>query len=179
MNGAHRLSLRARLLILLIGVTTVFLLVMGAVAAVVLTHRLNGQFNGDLAASLTRTPKQLSANPGGDLAAAISPRTGVISLLTPGATGDQFARVLGQTRGPQLRYDYNHQPFPLTLPGGTRLRAVAKLVRAARLPSPARGAVLLVIARPVTSLSGQVHGVVVAELITGGLLLLILALSGG
>jgi two-component system OmpR family sensor kinase len=86
--------------------------------------------------------------------------------------------MLGQMSGPQLRHDYNHQPFPLTLPGGTRLRAVAKLARAAQLPSPARGAVLLVIARPVTSLSGQIHGVFAAELITGAALLLILALSG-
>jgi two-component system OmpR family sensor kinase len=80
----------------------------------------------------------------------------------------------------QLRYGYHHQPFTVVLPGGTRLRAVAKLVRARQLPGEplSPGAALLVVARPVTSLAGQVHGVIVAELITGAALLLILALSG-
>ena len=50
MTGSGRLSLRARLLVLLICVTAAFLLIMGAVSAVVLNKRLAIQFNGDLAA---------------------------------------------------------------------------------------------------------------------------------
>ena len=54
MTTSRRLSLRARMLILLIGVTAVFLLIMGLVTTVVLISRLSGQFNADLVAASAR-----------------------------------------------------------------------------------------------------------------------------
>ena len=68
MTGSGRLSLRARLLVLLICVTAAFLLIMGAVSAVVLNKRLAIQFNGDLAAAAARNPKVLAGNSNGYLA---------------------------------------------------------------------------------------------------------------
>ena len=66
MSGTGRLSLRARLLILLIAVTSAFLLVMGAVTTLVLSRRLNQQFNSDLIAyAAARDGKLILA---GDLA---------------------------------------------------------------------------------------------------------------
>src|SRR5262249_28391490 len=64
-----------------------------------------------------------------------------------------------------------------------RLRAVARLVRPAdgRPARPANGRrvlAVLIVARPVGVVTGQVGGIVVAELITGGALILLLALGG-
>ena len=64
MTGSGRLSLRARLLVLLIAVTAVFLLIMGAVSTLVLSKRLGGQFNAELVAAAQRTPRQIARQPG-------------------------------------------------------------------------------------------------------------------
>jgi two-component system, OmpR family, sensor kinase len=180
MTGSGRLSLRARLLVLLIAVTIAFLLIMGGVTTLVLTRRVSGQFNADLAAAASRSPQALGGNTSGYLAAVIARRTGQIVLLTPGRRGSQFRQVLSQTTRAQFVRDLADQPFTLVLPDGTRLRAVERLTTAGQAGTGAlaRGLVLLVVARPVTAVTRQVRGVVVAELITGGILILLLALGG-
>jgi two-component system OmpR family sensor kinase len=73
------------------------------------------------------------------------------------------------------------QPFTIALGGGQRVRAIEKVVPAHDLPPVAglpRHAVLLVVARPVSTLTRQVHDAVVTELVTGGILLLLLAAGG-
>ncbi|HEY6278423.1 MAG TPA: HAMP domain-containing sensor histidine kinase [Streptosporangiaceae bacterium] len=179
MSGSGRLSLRARLLVLLIAVTAVFLLIMGAVTTVVLSSRLSSQFNVDLVAAASRSPQALAGNTGGYLAAVVS-RTGQVVLLTPGPKGTEFQQVLGQMSRTQLITDYAHQPFSLTLADGTKVRAVERPAAARQLglSGVARGLVLVVVARPVSSLTNYVGGVVVAELITGGALILLLAIGG-
>ncbi len=180
MSGSGRLSLRARLLVLLIAVTAAFLLIMGAVTTVVLNRRVSSQFNTDLVAAASRSPQALAGNNSGYLAAVLSRRTGQIVLLTPGGKGREFQQVLSQMTRAQFIRDYTHQPFSLTLPGGTRLRAVERLAAASQAGTATvgRGLVLVVVARPVSSLNSQVRGVVVAELITGGALILLLAIGG-
>jgi two-component system OmpR family sensor kinase len=180
MSGSGRLSLRARLLVLLIAVTAAFLLIMGGVTTLVLTRRLSGQFNADLAAAAARSPQALAGNTGGYLAAAISRRTGQITLLTPGQRGNQFRLVLSQMRRGQFARHLAGQPFTLVLSDGTKLRAVDKLIPGSQVGTPTIGPrlALLVVAHPVTAVNNQVRGVVVAELITGGILILMLALGG-
>jgi two-component system, OmpR family, sensor kinase len=180
MSGSGRLSLRARLLVLLIAVTAAFLLIMGAVTTVVLTRRVSSQFNTDLVAAASRSPQALAGNSSGYLAAVLSRRTGQIVLLTPGSAGRQFQQVLGQMTRAQFIRDFTHQPFPLTLPDGSRLRAVERLAASRQIGTgtAGRGLVLVVVARPVSTLNSQVRGVVVAELITGGALILLLAIGG-
>jgi two-component system OmpR family sensor kinase len=173
----RRLSLRARLLVLLIAVTAAFLVVMGGVTTIVLSRRLNAQFNADLLAAAAAP----AAGPPGDVAAAISVRTGQVVLLTPGGLGSRFEQTLEGTSRARLRsYYYGGQPFMLMLGDGTRLRAVEKVIRAAEVPEAGlpRGPVLLVVARPLSTLAGQVRTVVDAELITGAALLLLLGLGG-
>ena len=80
MRNHRRLSLRSRLLVLLIAVTAAFLLIMGGVTTLVLTRRLTGQFNADLVATAARNPQTLAGNTNGYLAAAFSRRTGQIIL---------------------------------------------------------------------------------------------------
>jgi len=179
-TASGRLSLRTRLLVLLICVTAAFLLIMGAVTAVVLSKRLGGQFNANLVAAAARKPQTLAGNSNGFLAAAISRRTGQIVLFTPGSRGAEFQQALSRLTSAQLLHDYRDQPFPIVLADGTRLRGVARPARAAGLgvPSISRGVALIVVAHPVGLVNDQVRGVVVAELITGGVLLLLLTLGG-
>ena len=66
------LSLRARLLVLLICVTAVFLLVMGAVSTIVLSRRLGGEFNAQLVAAAQHSPQQIASNPGDYVAVEIT-----------------------------------------------------------------------------------------------------------
>ena len=95
MSGTGRISLRARLVILLIAVTAAFLLIMGAVTTLVLTRQLSGQFNADLAAAAL-SPAHLRGNTASYLAAAISRRTGTMVPVTSGALTADFEQALKQ-----------------------------------------------------------------------------------
>src|SRR5262249_12577019 len=93
MTGSGQLSLRARLLVLLIAVTAASLVIRGGLSTFVLTKRLNAQFNTDLLAAIA-APGALPGNAQGDLAAAVVPRIGQVVLLTPTKPGQQLQRVL-------------------------------------------------------------------------------------
>jgi signal transduction histidine kinase len=175
-----RLSLRARLLVLLICVTAAFLLVMGAVTTVVLNKKLAGQFNTDLVATAQRRPQALAGNSNGYLAAAISRRTGQVVLFTPGTLGTEFQQALSELTAPQLARDYRQRLFTIVLPDGTKLRAVARPIRAVALDVPTipAGLAISVVAHPVDVVNAPVRGVVITELITGGALILLLAIGG-
>jgi two-component system OmpR family sensor kinase len=180
MIGSRGLSLRARLLVLLISVTAAFLLIMGAVSALVLNKRLAGQFNRDLIAFAARRPQALAANTNGYLAAVVSRQTGQVVLLTPSPTGTQFEQALSQTSTAQYLRQLSHQPFSIVLADGTKLRAVERVAARRQVAgiTTAPGLALIVVAHPLDTVTSPVSGVVLAELITGGALILLLAVSG-
>jgi two-component system OmpR family sensor kinase len=183
MNGSRRMSLRARMLILLIAVTAVFLLIMGAVTAIVLTKRLSGQFDADLVAAATRSPVQLAGGTGGYLAEAVSARTGQIVVLTPGSHANELSTVLARMSVADYRQWIGHGPATLTLPGGERVLAAARVIREAQLSkagySAPAGYYVLVVAHSTDTVTSQVSGIIIVELITGGALLVLLAIGGG
>jgi signal transduction histidine kinase len=184
MNGPGRLSLRARLLVVLIAVTAAFLLIMGGVTAFVLSKRLGTQFDDSLISTAARTPEQIQANPGDYVAVLITHRFPLALQPLTGSTGTTGELVdaiekMAATSG--LRGNLGDVPF--AVPGTSpRLRAVARpVVRPGLSAQPGvrrRLAAVLVVARPVDAVTGQVGGIVVAELITGGALILLLALGG-
>ena len=178
----RRLSLRARMLVLLIGVTTMFLLIMGLVSAIVLSRRLDSQFNADLVAAASRNPQQLAGNASGYIAEAVSVRTGDVVVLTHGQPGSELQQVLDPMSLPQYRALFRHQPATITIGHGEKLRAWARLLTARQASNDGTalppGRVLLIVARPVSAVDDQVRGVVVAELITGGALIALLAIGG-
>jgi two-component system OmpR family sensor kinase len=181
MNGSGRLSLRARLLVVLIAVTAAFLLVMGGVTAIVLSKRLGTQFDAGLISAAARTPAQIQSNPGDYVAVEITRFPVTVHPLTgsTGTTAELASAVEQIVASRNLRGYITDAPF--TLPGtAPRLRAVARPVRAvgARPTGGRRFLAVLVVARPVGVITGQVGGIVVAELITGGALILLLALGG-
>ena len=179
---AGMLSLRARLLVLLISVTAAFLLIMGTVSTIVLSKRLGNEFNTQLVAAAQHTPQQIASNPGDYAAVEISSRPVQVRPLTgdSAATRELAATVQHLITRRVARYYIGGRPFavPLTTGPGTtgpRLRAVARLI-----PARANGGTraVLVVARPVGAVGAQVGGIIIAELITGGALILLLAVSG-
>ncbi len=183
MNGRRKLSLRGRMLILLIAVTAVFLLIMGAVTTAVLSNRVSSAFNADLIGEAARGPGKLAENTDGYVAVAVSIRTGQIVPITPGPQAAQLGAALSQIPLRAYRAEFAHQPATITFADGEKLRAVARLAAASGLVSagiavPARGRYVLVVAHSASPVASQVGVVVIAELITGGGLITLLAIGG-
>ena len=177
MSGSGRLSLRARLLVLLITVTAAFLLIMGAVSVVVLSNRLGGQFDSELISAARHGPQQITSSPGGYVAVEVTLFPLTVRPLTADspATRELTTAVDEMIAMHIARFRLDALPFTIHRAGQPKLRAVAVPFR----PSAGRPATgVLVVARPVDAVNGQVRGILVAELITGGVLLLLLALSG-
>jgi len=175
-SGSRRLSLRARMLVLLIGVTTIFLLTMGTVSTVILARNVTTQFKNDLVAESSYLVSDIAAHPNGYAAV----------LVTRGTEGSG-ARVQAETPGTALIHRerlgrlaalrqalLRRTTFTLKSPGGVRLLAAARYIT-----SPAQGGPgILVVAKPVSDATQKVRTAVFAELITGGGLLALLAIGG-
>jgi signal transduction histidine kinase len=183
MDNRHRLSLRARMLILLIGVTAIFLLIMGGVTTTVLAKIVNNRFDSDLIAAAAHGPAQLADNAGDYVAVAVSARTREIVPLTTSPMTNELAAVLSAMTVTRFETQFNGGPTTLASANGEKLRAVArrylyaKQLANAGFPA-APGVYVLVVAHSPDTVNRQVSGVVVAELITGGALLALLAIGG-
>ncbi len=176
MTSSRRLSLRARLLVLLISVTAAFLLVMGVVSTVVLSKRLGGQFNTALATEVGRSPQQIAANPGDYVAVEITRRPVTVRPLTGNSAATQeLAGAVQDMLASRSLAAHLGRVFAVQGPGQPRLRAVIRLLRA---DGSGRLSGVLVVGRPVSVVTGQVGSIVITELITGGALLLLLAAGG-
>jgi signal transduction histidine kinase len=183
MNSSRRLSLRARMLILLLAVTTLFLVIMGAVTTAVLASRLGSAFDSELRAALAHNPTQLAENPGDYTVAVAAPRTGDVVTLTQGRLSQELQQALSQLSPAQYLADGQHQPFTVTAAGGVPLRAVMRRVKfmgvaISGISPPAARGLVLVVARPASVETSQVSAVVITELITGGALLALLGIGG-
>jgi signal transduction histidine kinase len=183
MSRSRRLSLRTRMLVLLISVTSVILLIMGTVIAVVLYHRVSTQFDAALAAEAALSPDVLASQRQYGAVEAIFPgggRPGVtVRQVAGGAPATTaLAAAVRQLRPRQIRHlASTGGVFPVDPPdGGQRLEAAAYLVPAAvrRDHRPA----VFVVAQPASVLDSQVRGFVIPELITCGALIALLAIGG-
>ncbi len=177
MTGSGRLSLRSRLLVLLIAVTAAFLLVMGAVSTFVLDKRLAGQFDGELLAAAQHKPQQIASNPGDYVAVEVTfPPVAVQPLTGTGtATGELVAAVRGMIATHNARHFLGGHPFGVPrMNGGPRLRAVGMMLHGGGGGTHA----IMFVARPIDAITDQVRGIVLTELITGGALILLLAAGG-
>ena len=176
MTSSGRLSLRSRLLVLLIAVTAAFLLVMGAVSTLVLSRRLGTQFDAELLAAAQHKPQQIASNPGDYVAVEVTLFPVEVRPLTGTSAGTEelAAAVRSMIATHTARHYVGDGPFAVPRAGGPRLRAVGRIVRAGN----GAGRAVLFVARPVDAITDQVRGIVLAELITGGALILLLAGGG-
>ena len=200
-TGRGRLSLRSRLLAGLITVTALFLIVMGVVTTVVLGNSEQSQFNSDLALTarikvseigdltggyavayyncpsarllvLLRCPSGTTGTLGPSSAAASE----LLRLVNNLSAGGELATYFGATQNPQNKL------FTIAQPGEPSLTAIWRLVTPGEAQRsdgtlPAGYSVLL-IARPNSAVGSEVRGLVLAELITGAILLALLGLGG-
>jgi signal transduction histidine kinase len=187
-SGRRRLTLRARMLVLLIGVTTIFLLTMGTVSTVILARNVTEQVTSSLVAQASYPPDDVAAHPNGYAAVLISRATApgqparVTILTPPSATATALATAVTDlirrrgelSRGSPRRALRLRTPVTLSPPGGPRLLAMARAVASKATGGPG----ILVVAQPTSSATHQVRRFVIAELITGGALLAMLAIGG-
>jgi signal transduction histidine kinase len=192
MNGRPQLSLRARLLTALLAVGTVFLLVLGLVAALVFGKRIGNLFDAQLEVAARRPIVTMQGTTDSYVAyySEHTGRTGVISASSPVA--GRLASYLGQRVPARLGqlglahraaagFPPSGTPFTLTLPGGPSLRAVWRLappvaeVNQHRVP---QGLAVVVVARPLSQREAPLRQVIIAEVITGAVLIGLLALFG-
>ncbi len=188
--GRVRLSLRSRLLTVFIVITAVFLIVMGVVTAVVLGNIEQDQFNTDLALTAKSSPEEIENTTGDYVAADVARSTGTVTLLTsPSRDGtalrDWLAGLIAQGRAYAYLRANVGRVFDVTLPDGSAVAAFVKPVYLAdaREAAAADGLVpvgrsVIVVARPLSAVGSQVRGLVLAELLTGAILLALLAIGG-
>jgi signal transduction histidine kinase len=180
------LSLRSRLLAVFVTITALFLVVMGVVTADVLGHIEQDQFNTDLQLTARGTLKSFSSVPAGYAGVDVA-SGGLVTPLTPPSaelTGleDWAASLIAQGDAYTYLVANRNQVFDITLPnGGPAVGATVRLVaprrgQTAGVIPPGPSAIVFV--RPLSAASSEVRGLVLAELITGVILLTLLALGG-
>jgi signal transduction histidine kinase len=182
-----RLSLRSRLLTGLIAITALFLIVMGVVTTVVIGHSEQNQFNTDLLLTAKSTPKAIQGAGSDYVAMDVAPG-GSITPLTPPSGNladleDWLTDLVAQGEASAYLTGNNGRVFTITLPnGGTVVGATVRVVNNVR-PAATGGIIpvgrsAIVVVRPLSAVNRQVRGLVLAELITGSILLALLALGG-
>ncbi len=188
-TGRRSLSLRARLLAGLIALTAIFLVVMGVVSTLVLGALEQDQFNAELRLAARQSVVEIETAPAGYSAAYLSLRTRTTGELTPdSAAAAELRQLLDGLAGKPIaevtaylgELARRGLPFSLALPGGPALRAVWRPVTVASQASPLAppGPAIMLVGRPVSAVGSHVPALVVAELITGGVLLALLAICG-
>ena len=184
MNGRLRLSLRARLLTALLALTTVFLIVLGGVAAIAFGKRLGNVFDAQLQVA-ARRPIVTMLGTTDSYVAYYSYRSRHAGLISaPSPVGRQLAAYLNRqvpAAPPGSRHPLPKSPFTITLPRGPALRAASRPVQQAAEaqrnvvpPGPA----IVVVARPLSLRDAPLRQVIIAEVITGAVLVGLLALLG-
>ena len=188
--GRGRLSLRARLLAGLITVTALFLIIMGVVTTEVLGNSEQDQFNSELALTVRIKLTEVADLTGGYAVVYVNVPTRQVGVLTPSSSASaelqalikdllvtgQARRYFSQAENPQRTL------FSIAVTGYPPLTAIwrqippAEAAHNAGLVPP--GPSVLVIARPDSAVDSAVSGLIAAELITGAILLALLAVGG-
>ncbi|MGH3398192.1 MAG: sensor histidine kinase [Streptosporangiaceae bacterium] len=185
MSGSRRLSLRARMLVVLIGVTTAFLLINGIVSTVILARNVTSQFEGNLITAADYQPTDITSrlqsypavevirDPAGQSTPAIKQLTRAESTPQLAAAVQALIAQHDLTSRVRARKSDTSPPFRLTTPGGLQLLAVIRVVSRSDAAQ-----VVLVVAQPTSVATAKVWRFIIAELITGGALIGLLALGG-
>jgi signal transduction histidine kinase len=186
-SGRGRLSLRSRLLAGLITITALFLIVMGVVTTIVLGNSEQDQFDTDLGLTLKESPSEIANLSNGYAAAYINVPSRTTGILSgPSQTASELQDLLqGLLASRQARAYFETNPastlFSISQPGYPALTAIWRRIAVTRktndglLPT---GENILLVARPNSAVGSEVRRLILAELITGAILLALLALGG-
>jgi signal transduction histidine kinase len=186
-TGRGRLSLRSRLLAGLIAITALFLIVMGVVTTVVLGNIEQNQFNTDLGLTLKENVSEIANLQNGYAAAYINVASRHAAILSgpPDTAGDleNLLNTLIATRQATAYFVQNPAQtlFTISQSGEPTLTAIWRRIYVGPASKdnllPA-GENILLVARPDNAVGNQVRLLIVAELITGAILIALLALGG-
>jgi two-component system OmpR family sensor kinase len=192
-TGRSKLSLRSRLLAGLVAITTLFLVVMGVVTAVVLGNNEHDQFKSELVLAAGTKLSELTglqASYAVTYYNAASHSVTVVSSPSPAATELQGVLESLAGLGPaqsQLYFNREHPAetlFSISRPGEPALTAIWRRINVTEaahsggvIPVSAGGGILL-IGRPDSAVGSQVRNLILAELITGAVLLALLGVGG-
>ncbi len=194
MSSPRRWSLRARLLGGLIAVTAIFLVVMGTVTTVVLQNLEEDQFSTDLALTAKQNLDDIIRAGQGYGAAYYNRKSGTTGVFdqepvstASGALKTWLDRELAS--GDLLSFYLQNRDgaqFAVEVPGYPALTATFHQVSATQTQTFSvafpgvlpLGPNLLLVGRPDTAVGSQVRGLVLAELLTGAVLLTLLAVGG-
>ncbi len=194
MTGPRKWSLRSRLLAGLIAITAVFLVVMGTVSTIVLSNLEQDQFSTDLALTARQSLEDIVRAGQGYGAAYYNKRSrtyGVFDQQPVSAASDELVAWLKEIieSGELATFVTENSggaQFDVNVTGSPALTATFRGVTAAQTAAFAQtfpgllppGANLLVVGRPSTAVGSQVRGLILAELLTGAILLALLAVGG-
>jgi signal transduction histidine kinase len=198
-SRTRKLSLRARMLVMLVGVTTVLLLIMGTVSTYLLARRVDGQAAAaakrlSVAATVLARDPALAADETGYSVVEVPLQSQLAAVpLTQGTQTTELASAVSQwLKSPGLAEavtlaEQGHlaeanaqlvaagcQQFPRAgckpVTMGPQLEVVARPSRV--------GDAILFVGQPISSSRSQVRGFLIAELITGTALIALVALGG-
>ncbi|MEU8379048.1 HAMP domain-containing sensor histidine kinase [Streptosporangium sp. NPDC048865] len=175
------MSLRARLLAGLLAVSATLLVMLSIVSVLVLRGHLMERLDGQLRAATATAAKRIVSAPGGQLAQTL--------------TGSTYAVAAMNLNTGRTRLVHGDAPAAAAVPrlveaiGAARLKVQAESEEAfaldaagedmiARVVEARLGNRLVVVAVPLESVEAPIRRLVVAELLTGGALILVLALAG-
>ncbi|MBV9449933.1 MAG: HAMP domain-containing histidine kinase [Streptosporangiaceae bacterium] len=165
---------------------------MGVVSTLVLRNLEEHQFHTDLALTAKQSIEDIATATNGYGAAYYNFRqgsTGALDLAPISNASSELAKWLHQMLAAgQLKSFITQNPpgtqFSVAVPGYTSLTATFRMMSALQASAKVnvgllpQGRNLLVIGRPDTTVGSQVRGVILAELLTGGILLALLAVGG-
>jgi two-component system OmpR family sensor kinase len=184
MKQSRGQSLRTRLLVLQIAVTALFLLVMSIVSTALFARLLRDEFKATIQAESARTPAEITQRPTtGTTAVAVSFSPFAVQPLTTDSSVASITRALTlaiRRMSPSTVYGLGLHGrlfvVPSAGPVDYHLQAAARLIPAtenlSRRPS------VLIVAERANALDNQLRGLILAETITGGCLLALLAGGG-
>jgi two-component system OmpR family sensor kinase len=186
-SARGRLSLRSRLLAGLITITALFLIVMGVVTTVVLGNIEQDQFNTDLGLTLKESVSEIADLQNGYAAAYINVASRHAAILSgPPDTARDLQNLLNNLIASRQATAYFLQNpaqtlFTISQSGEPTLTAIWRRIYvgpASKNNLLPDGENILLVARPDSAVGNQVRLLILAEVITGAILLALLALGG-
>jgi signal transduction histidine kinase len=169
----------------------VFLVVMGVVTLVVLGTLERNQLNAEVRLASRQSVIGIAAGADGFAAAYLSLDSGATGTLTADSeTADtlltevrSLAKLSRSDVSARLQKLAEHeQPFDLKVSGAPTVRAAWRYVPSQATKSVKRimptGSAIIIVGRPASEATNNMHGIVLTELITGGALIALLVVCG-
>jgi signal transduction histidine kinase len=180
-------SVRTRLLTGLVLLTTVFLVVMTAVSAIVLDRLEHEQFDQALTATANSSLNEIVNGPAGYAVAVVNFRNGQVTMLTPSASASRELNNYLQSlalNGTWFSYLWGNRGrvFGMNPSNGPALRAYTRTISNSNLQKAnylfGPGKYFLVVVEPSIDADSHTRILIAADLVAGAILLAVVLLGG-